>query len=148
MSRTTNRIRALALSALSVAAIAGSVAAAPAAAADERPIEPSRHTCGWTTCTLYWSVERTDEFNETWKGAVHGSYALTGLVGGAGLVATGVGAPAAVALEAGLIYKAAEFEVQISQAAHDGRCLMFKYPRIHQELGWWGSVSPSNGNCD
>lgn len=147
--------RLSALVAVTASALAVGVMEPPTASADEVPLLPSKTTCGWTTCTQYWSVARTKKLNDEWKGAVMGAYggalAATGTAAGvAG--ATGVGAiPAAIgggAAAAGITYKMAEFDVQVSQAAADGRCLIFKYPKVGSALGWWGSVSTSNDNCD
>lgn len=118
----------------------GSVATAPAARAN--PIQPAQINCGWTTCTSYWSVEQTQELNETWKEAVMFGYAGSG----AGVGAFGGPAGALAGTLAGG-YKAAEFAVQVGQAAREGRCLIFKYPKIAPAAGWWGSVSTNNQYC-
>lgn len=149
--------RSLAALALTAALSAAGAAVAPAAIAEPNPVPPSRSTCGWTTCTYYWSVDRTAEFNNEWKDAVLAGYAGsagafdTGAAVAAGSTA-GVGAvPAAVAagvVDGALLYKASEFAVQISSAANDHRCLIYKYPRKAPTLGWWGSVHLNNSNCD
>jgi hypothetical protein len=106
------------------------------------------------TCTRYWSVARTEEFNNEEKAIVTGAYAGTAAT--MGVVAlitasTGVAAPvAAVAGADGLFsaYKAAEFDTALSSAANDNRCLIFKFPKGIVAAGWWASVSSStNSQC-
>lgn len=154
MSRVRTTLGALLLTAaLSTAA----AAVAPAANAEPNPVPPSRSNCGWTTCTLYWSVDRTAEFNNEWKDAVVTGYAGAGVgfdtAAGSAVVASGgtLALPAGVAIgvvDSALAYKAGEFGVQISSAANDHRCLIYKFPRNAPALGWWGSVHLNNSHCD
>ncbi len=155
MIGTARRVSVAAL--LTGGILGASLGLAPAASADERPIEPSKSDCGWAqvTCTKYWSVDRTKKLNNEWKYAVIGGYGVA--MAAVGATAAGVSAlpygavvavPAGFAAESGLVYKIAEFDVQVSQAAADGRCLIYKYPKGQLQLGWWGSVSLSNGHCD
>ena len=111
---------------------------APAASA--HPLQPAQQNCGWTTCTLYWSVKGTKELNNKWKDGVLFAY------GGAGIGLAELGPYGSIAA-AMVGYKAAEFGVQVSSAATDGRCLIYKYPKTSQLAGWWGSVSTKNEYC-
>lgn len=102
------------------------------------------------TCTRYWSVDRTKEFNNEEKAFVTGEYA--GSAGVASLIAVATGQPVIIgAVGAGDLfntYKIAEFDAQLSSAANDHRCLIFKFPKGALATGWWGSVSPStNEQC-
>jgi hypothetical protein len=126
-------------------AMSAALAAAPAAAAEPAASRPTHGTCGWTTCTKYWSVARTAEFNAEEKALQLAAYGAAGLAGAA---ATAEAPPVALVIGAVAIEKSAEFDVQISSAANDHRCLIFKYPRGAEGAGWWGSVSPrTNENC-
>jgi hypothetical protein len=122
----------------------------------------NKRTCGIATCTAYWSVDRTKEIQAEWKGllatgpataatAVSAGAALGGAMAPAGSALAAAGTPVAIgagALAAVLAVKGLEFDHMIDGAANDGRCLIFKYPRSHPELGWFGSVSLNNPNCD
>jgi len=133
-----------------------SVLVAPAASA-----EPSAHNATFTscpalavTCTRYWSVARTKEFNneeKAWVLTQYGASAGTAALAAAAAGGTVIGTPAAVAAGAGALYntyKAGEFDVQLSSAANDGRCLIYKFPKGALAAGWWGSVSAStNDQC-
>ncbi len=130
------------------AALGVAVVAAPAAAAEPSPVSPTHKTCGnWAgTCTQYWSVARTKEFNAEDKAKQNLKYAAAGAAGAA--VGLTPAAPVGVAIGAFAGGKALMFEQAISSAANDGRCLIFKYPRGDEAAGWWGSVSAStNENC-
>jgi hypothetical protein len=127
--------------------VGGALTTAPAAIAEPSAWAPTHHTCGWTTCTAYWSVARTAEFNNEEKAKQLGVYGAGGLAAG-GVAAIPGGQAAGLAIGAAMVEKAAEFDTQISSATNDHRCLIFKYPRNMQSVGWWGSVSAqTNENC-
>jgi hypothetical protein len=145
-----------------LAASASAVLSASPAHAEGVGLSYNKRTCGFATCTAYWSVDRTKEIQAEWKGLlVAGPAAATGFVAaaaglGAVLAPAGsalavAGGPVAIgtgALTAVLTIKSLEFDHMIDGAANDGRCLIFKYPKGHPELGWFGSVSLNNPNCD
>jgi hypothetical protein len=128
-------------------AVGGALATAPTASAEPSAWAPTHHTCGWTTCTAYWSVARTAEFNNEEKAKQLGVYGAGGIAAG-GIASIPGGQAAGLAIGAAMVEKAAEFDTQISGAANDHRCLIFKYPRNMKSVGWWGSVSSqTNENC-
>ena len=107
-------------------------------------------TCGWATCTLYWSVDRTNELQVEWKETLVGvgvgaptSVGAIAAAAGASTVAAAAGVVAAMAAVRGV-----EFTHMINGAAADHRCLIYKYPAHNLALGWFGSVNLSNSNCN
>lgn len=133
-----------------------SLVVAPAASA-----EPSAHNATFTscpalavTCTRYWSVNRSKEFNneeKAWVLTEYGVSAGLATLAAAAATSTVIGTPLGVAAGAGALYnayKAGEFDVQLSSAANDGRCLIYKFPKGALSAGWWGNVSAStNDQC-
>lgn len=149
------RQRAGFIGSVATALVVMSAAAAPSAHADPNPLPPNEVTCGITTCTAYWSVDRTNELQAEWKDTIAniGDVATAGgAVGGVGaFVGTGAAAAAgAVTAVVGAVIavRTLEFEHMINGAANDGRCLIYKFPRPAPGNGWFGSVSTSNKNCD
>jgi hypothetical protein len=140
----------------------GVVTAASPAHAEGLGLAYNKKTCGITTCTAYWSVDRTLEIQTEWKDTLATApAAVAGLVGGGskmvvvmaptGSALAGVAAevaPVAGAAAVVLGFEGLFFNHMINGAANDGRCLIFKYPKGHPELGWFGSVSLNNTNCD
>lgn len=157
MDLLTQTVRRATTLMLSVGVLAGFlILTAPAASAEPAARNATFTNCPLiaATCTRYWSVDRTQEFNNEEKGWVLGQYgASVGVAALAAAAATGtvVGTPVGVAAGVGALYntyKAGEFEVQLSSAASDNRCLIYKFPKGATELGWWASVSPStNSQC-
>ena len=106
---------------------------------------PGTHTCGWTTCTMYWTVSSTrylyDYFSDDWE-FVYGiaNLAIAHMVGGGwwGFV---------VAAAAQAAYW--QYKDQVGKAALAGdRCLTWKYTRTFPATGWFGSASYwTNANC-
>lgn len=145
--------RSLSALVASLLAFTGLVVLAPAANAEPAPLVPDKHTCGRLTCTAYWSVSRTRELHAEWKDTVTG----LGTMGAAGAALAGAVPkhPVAAGVVAGIGFvvaaRSVEFNHMINGAANDNRCLIYKYSRVPPEAmfaGWFGSVSPSNANCD
>ncbi|QJY45127.1 hypothetical protein [Pseudonocardia broussonetiae] len=130
-----------------------SLASAPMASAEPAAVGYTVKECGWTTCTLYWSVGRTQEFQIEEKSLIEAAYWGAGLTTEA--VATIAGGPAGfvaglpvVAYAGGMSF---QFAHSIDGAANDNRCLILKYPRAgnnNYAAGWWGSVAPSGYDRD
>lgn len=132
----------------------GALTATPAQA-DSFPVFPNKSTCGTATCTAYWSVDRTNEFQAEWKDTVNAAGGLSFAALEFSAVMAKSPWTAAIGLAVGA--RTAEFNHMINGAANDGRCLIYKYPKypifvggvdVSKASGWFGSVSLSNRNCD
>ncbi|MEU7908529.1 hypothetical protein [Actinoplanes sp. NPDC049118] len=156
-----NRIATAVTAALATVSATVVLSASPAHA-EGVGLAYNKKTCGITTCTAYWSVDRTAEIHAEWKDTLSAAPgAALGVVGagttiaivmaqaGSALAAAAAQVAAgAVVVGAVLGVEATVFNHMINGAEHDGRCLIFKYPKGHPELGWFGSVSLNNPNCD
>lgn len=138
---------------LASVALATALQGTAANASEGVPLTPNEMTCGITTCTAYWSVDRTAEIHAEWKETITG----VGTLGGAGAafggalgttLSTGPAAPIVAGAGVVIAARSLEFNHMINGAENDGRCLIFKYPRHNPTLGWFGSVHLNNENCN
>lgn len=159
MPNSTNPVKRSAMQTLrrattAVALTAGlalaSVGAAPAASAESNPLKPNKVTCGWATCTAYWSVDRTAELHAEWKDTINsvGSVSAAGVAVGAARLGSNPAGVGAAAVALAIAARSVDFNHMINGAENDNRCLTYKFVPPAVGGGWFGSVSLDNNNCD